>query len=101
MKTKLITLLILILAIFLLMTSCSKPDSDLEHPSGENDGRVESTEHRIYSDNEDHPYTFVDVYKHEIDEIEYHLYSDNDGIFVINHTKEVLEVELLKKELGE
>lgn len=38
------------------------------------------------------------------DGIEYHIYKydgyDKGGIFVVNHTKELLEVELLKKQLN-
>jgi len=45
----------------------------------------------------------VEMIKKELDGIEYHIYTSGDyrsGVFVINHTKELLEVEKLKKELG-
>ena len=41
---------------------------------------------------------------HKIDSIEYHLYytgSYDGGVDVINHTKELLEIELIKKQIDE
>ena len=36
----------------------------------------------------------------KLDGIEYHIYKFGESLFVINHTKELLEVEKLRKELG-
>jgi len=47
-------------------------------------------------------HNYVDMTKIDIDNIEYHIYasaSSYSGVFVINHTKELLEVERLKQQI--
>lgn len=48
--------------------------------------------------------SIIKVTSHEIDGIEYRIFTicdmyDFGGIYVVNHTKELLEVELLKRQL--
>lgn len=90
--------------ILIIVTSC-----DLEPPSNSNKiDSVKTIEYPSYyiaepgSNANGSSIIFVTIYKK--DDIEYRIFTNNSyygkSIFVVNHTKELLEIELLKKQLN-